>query len=65
MTLRGSPCTSCRFYDMPCSIPIDRRGKGSKVAMKAISEAQNLGERLADKEGLDTPKAVESVGMFY
>lgn len=33
--------------------------------MKAISEAQNLGERLADKEGLDTPKAVESVGMFY
>ncbi|KAK4869533.1 hypothetical protein LT330_005915 [Penicillium expansum] len=29
--------------------------------MKAISEAQNLGERLADKEGLDTPKAVESV----
>lgn len=24
---KGAPCTTCRFHDIPCSVPFDRRGE--------------------------------------
>lgn len=38
VTVRGAPCTSCRFYDISGSIPIDRRGKGIRESGKDMAE---------------------------
>ncbi|KAJ5678563.1 uncharacterized protein N7477_004196 [Penicillium maclennaniae] len=34
VTKRGFPCTNCQSYHMPCTIPVDRRGKLATAAEK-------------------------------
>lgn len=43
MTVRGLPCTSCRFYGIPCSVPMDKRDKLAKLmANEALEEATRI-----------------------
>lgn len=42
MALEGPPCSSCRFYDLPCVIPLDRRGKAAKESKTKPGEEEFL-----------------------
>lgn len=33
---KGAPCTTCRFQNVACSVPVDRRGKKVKAAEKDV-----------------------------
>lgn len=61
MTARGSPCTPCRFYDIPCSIPVDGRGKLAKATDK-----ENAEETMPrDNDEINVYHSIGSVGKRW
>lgn len=42
MAIDGPPCSSCHFYDIPCVIPLDRRGKATKESKIKAGEEEFL-----------------------
>lgn len=62
MTSTGCPCTSCSFYDIPCSIPIDRRGKSAKPKNDDPREAERLLDSVTASHGPNFHDSAEDSG---
>lgn len=60
VTTRGSPCTPCQIYDIPCSLPVDRRGKLAKAA-----EKQNAEEIPSGNDNINVFHLIGSVGKCW
>lgn len=61
MTTRGSPCTSCHFYDVPCLIPLDRREKSARL-IKQAALVDDPGDVREDSHDLDANPSMEMGG---